>query len=106
MAWERLEAMDWLYRSGPDKGKRRLAGLDSGAASSLFLSLERAGCVVEIYHEDVVDYEATAVVLTVPAAAASSAWKNRAGQRRRARDGNRPRHLSRALAPIATAAPR
>ena len=75
MAWERLEAMDWLYRSGPDKGKRRLAGLDSGAASSLFLSLERAGCVVEIYHEDVVDYEATAVVLTVPAAAANAAWK-------------------------------
>ncbi len=75
MAWERQEAMDWLY--GPNRRNNRLSGLDSDAASSLFLNLEREGCVVEVLNEDVVDGEATAVVLTVPAAACMSAvWKS------------------------------
>ena len=56
--------MDWLY--GPNRRNNRLSGLDSDAASSLFLNLEREGCVVEVLNEDVVDGEATAVVLTVP----------------------------------------
>ena len=45
MGWERQEAMDWLY--GPNRRNKRLSGLDSDAASSLFLSLERQGCTVE-----------------------------------------------------------
>ncbi len=74
MAWERQEAMDWLH--GPNRRSNRLSGLDSGAASSLFLALEREGCTVEVLAEDVVDGEAAAVVLTVPASArASAVWQ-------------------------------
>ncbi len=75
MGWERQEAMDWLY--GPNRRNKRLSGLDSDAASSLFLSLERQGCTVEVLSEDIVDEEAAAVVLTVPASARMSAvWKS------------------------------
>ena len=74
MAWERQEAMDWLH--GPNRRSNRLSGLESGAASSVFLALERAGCTVEVLAEDVVDGEAAAVVLTVPASARMSAvWQ-------------------------------
>ena len=74
MAWERQEAMDWLH--GPNRRSNRLSGLDSGAASSLFLALEREGCTVEVLAEDVVAGEAAAVVLTVPASArASAVWQ-------------------------------
>ncbi len=75
MAWERQEAMDWLY--GPNRRNKRLSGLDSAAASRLFLSLERAGCTVEVLSKDIVDEAAAAVVLTVPASAPMSAvWKS------------------------------
>ncbi len=74
MAWERQEAMDWLH--GPNRRSNRLSGLDSAAASSLFLALEREGCTVEVLAEDVVDGEAAAVVLTVPDSARTSAvWQ-------------------------------
>ena len=75
MAWERQEAMDWLY--GPNRRNNRLSGLDSDAASSLFLTLEREGCTVEVLSEDIVNEEAAAAVLTVPASARMSAvWKS------------------------------
>ena len=74
MGWERQEAMDWLY--GPDRGSKRLSGLESDAASSLFLNLERQGCTVEVLAEDIVDEEAAAVVLTVLASGRMSAvWR-------------------------------
>ncbi len=74
MGWERQEAMDWLY--GSNRRNRRLSGLESDAASSLFLTLEREGCTVEVLSEDIVNDEAAAVVLTVPAAARMSAvWR-------------------------------
>ena len=74
MGWERQEAMDWLY--GPNRRNKRLSGLESDAASSLFLSLEREGCTVEVLSEDIVNNEAAAVVLTVPSSGRMSAvWK-------------------------------
>ena len=74
MAWERQEAMDWLY--GPNRRNKRLSGLAADAASSLFLTLEREGCTVEVLSEDIVNEEAAAVVLTVPVSVRMSAvWK-------------------------------
>ena len=99
MAWERQEAMDWLH--GPNRRSNRLSGLDSGAASSLFLALEREGCTVEVLAEDVVDGEAAAVVLTVPASARGERGvADRAGRRRRARDGAAPGVVSDTLVAI------
>jgi len=84
MAWERQEAMDWLH--GPNRRSSRLSGLESGAASSLFLALERAGCTVEVLAEDVVDGEAAAVAAR-ERAAASRICRRMDAARKRMRSG-------------------